>query len=101
MSRVIWRTSAFKKIFHLFKTVHLTLKRLLELEAAVAAIKEGCDHLAEYGHLQYEFMEDHCEIAPNVFRTLWSDGTELICNYTDKPYTYKNMTVEPEGYRYF
>ena len=72
-----------------------------ELEEAVAAIKKGCDHLAEYGHLQYEFMEDHCEIAPNVFRTLWSDGTELICNYTDKPYTYKNMTVEPEEYRYF
>ena len=72
-----------------------------ELEEAVAAIKKGCDHLAEYGHLQYEFMEDHCEIAPNVFRTLWSDGTELICNYTDKPFAYKNMTVEPEGYRYF
>jgi hypothetical protein len=46
-------------------------------------------------------MEDHCEIAPNVFRTLWSDGTELICNYTDKPYTYKDVNVEPEGYSYF
>ena len=72
-----------------------------ELEEAVAAIKKGCDHLAEYGHLQYEFMEDHCELAPQVFRTIWSDGTELICNYTDKPYTYKDVNVEPEGYRYF
>ena len=72
-----------------------------ELEEAVAAIKKGCDHLAEYGHLQYEFMEDHSELAPQVFRTIWSDGTELICNYTDKPYTYKNIKVEPEGYMYF
>jgi hypothetical protein len=72
-----------------------------ELEEAVAAIKKGCDHLAEYGYLQYEFMEDHCELAPDVFRTIWSDGTELICNYTDKTFTYKNENVEPEGYRYF
>ena len=72
-----------------------------ELEEAVAAIKKGCDHLAEYGYLQYEFMDDHCELAPQVFRTIWSDGTELICNYTDKPYTYKNIKVEPEGYMYF
>jgi hypothetical protein len=66
----------------------------------VAAIRKGCDHLAEYGHLQYEFMEDHCELAPQVFRTVWSDGTELICNYTDKPYAYKGVNVEPEGYKY-
>ncbi|MBP3663204.1 MAG: hypothetical protein J6J25_08885 [Bacteroidales bacterium] len=72
-----------------------------ELEEAVAAIRKGCDHLAEYGHLQYEFMEDHCELAPQVFRTLWSDGTELICNYTEEPYTYKGVEVSPSDYKYF
>ena len=72
-----------------------------ELETAVAAIKEGCDHLAEYGYLQYEFMEDHCEIAPDVFKTLWADGTELICNYSDSTFVYNNTEVPSLNYTYF
>ncbi len=71
-----------------------------ELEDAVAAIKEGYDHLAQYGYLQYEFMEDHCEIAPQVYRTLWSDGTELICNYTSESYIYNGVEVSALDYRY-
>ena len=72
-----------------------------ELKEAVKAIKEGCDHLKEYGYLQYEFMDDHCMLAENVFRTTWSDGTELICNYSSESFNYKEVEVQPMNYKYF
>ena len=72
-----------------------------ELKEAVKAIKEGSDHLKEYGYLQYEFMDDHCMLAENVFRTRWSDGTELICNYSSESFNYKEVEVQPMNYKYF
>lgn len=72
-----------------------------ELKEAVEAIRKGCDHLEEYGYLQYEFMDDHCELAEKVFRTTWSDGTELICNYSPESFNYKDVEVQPMNYKYF
>ncbi|MBR5527556.1 MAG: hypothetical protein IKV97_01030 [Clostridia bacterium] len=37
-------------------------------------------------YLQFEFMDDHEEIADNVFRTTYSDGTSVIVDYNNKTY---------------
>ena len=56
-----------------------------DLESAAAAIKQGYDYLQEYGYIQYLTLEDHQEIQPGVFRSVFSDGTKTYCNYTDQP----------------
>lgn len=43
--------------------------------------------------LQFRFMEQHEQLAPNVFRTAFSNGAEIICNYTDSDYVHKGQTI--------
>ena len=52
-------------------------------------------------YLQYEFMDFHGEIAPQVFVTRYSDGSEVITNYTKQPYTYKGDVVPAEDFKLF
>ena len=52
-------------------------------------------------YLQYEFMDFHGEIADNVFVTRYSDGSEVITNYTKKPFAYKGQTVPAEDFKLF
>ena len=52
-------------------------------------------------YLQYEFMDFHGEIAPEVFITQYSDGSEVITNYTKQPFSYKGETVPAEDYKLF
>ena len=47
----------------------------------------------ELGYLQLEFIEDHKKIAPNVFKTTYSDGTEVICDYKKKEYIMRKKKV--------
>jgi len=64
-----------------------------ELEASVAAIRQGYDYLKQYGYIQYLTFEDHEEIAPGVSRSLFSDGTCTYCNYSDKAFEIQNICV--------
>jgi len=70
-----------------------------ELRASVAKIKQGQDEFAALARLQLEFMEAHDPLAPGVFRTAFSDGTEIVTNYGDKEFSYKGQPVQPKGYR--
>jgi len=72
-----------------------------ELEQAAAIVKKGHDEFEALADLQLEFMEQHEELAPDVFRTAFSNGAEIISNYRSEPFTYKGKTVEPMGYRRF
>jgi hypothetical protein len=72
-----------------------------ELEASVQAVKEGYDYLKEYGWIQYLFMDDHCRIADEVFKTTYSDGTVTICNYSDNPYEYDGTVIPAEDWKIF
>ena len=49
-------------------------------------------------YLQYEFMDNHCEISKGVFLTRYSDGSEVITNYNKTPFTYKKHTVPAEDF---
>ena len=47
------------------------------------------DAYRELAYLQYEFMEEHKEIAPNVFAVTYSDGSIVTVDYNQKTYTLK------------
>ncbi len=68
------------------------------LKASVAKIKEGYDEFKARAHLQAEFMERHEAVAKDVYRTVYSDGSEIICNYRGEPFDYKGQTVQPMKY---
>ena len=43
-------------------------------------------------------MDEHAELAPDVFLTTWADGTRLVTNYGSKPYAFEGRTVAAEDY---
>lgn len=49
-------------------------------------VKETVDIYNTMQYLQYEFMENHEEISENVFKTTYSDGSEMIVDYNKKTY---------------
>ncbi|MBE6413901.1 MAG: hypothetical protein E7035_05035 [Verrucomicrobiaceae bacterium] len=62
-------------------------------------LKEAYDEYEKRKHLQYEFMDFHGELAKNVYVTRFSDGSEIVTNYTDKPFSYKDKTIAPMDYQ--
>ena len=62
-------------------------------------IKAAYDEYQPMKYLQYEFMESHDELANDVFRTTYSDGSEVVCNYSDKAFVYRGETVKPMDYK--
>ena len=52
-------------------------------------------------YLQYHFMIFHDEISQDVFISKWSNGDEIITNYSDKIFSYKNEKVEPLSYKLY
>lgn len=67
-----------------------------ELRAGVAAIKKGYDEYEKLSDLQFAFMDDHCRLSPEVTRTTYSQGTEVVVNHGAKPFVYKGREV-PAG----
>lgn len=68
------------------------------LAAGVAKIKEGHDEFKALCRLQLEFMEKHEMVATDVFRTAFSDGSEIITSYRDTGFDYNGRTVKPRSY---
>jgi len=46
-------------------------------------------------------MEQHEQIAPDVFRTAFSNGAEIISNYRADPFQHKGKKIEPQSYFLF
>ena len=61
-------------------------------------IKEAYDEYQPVKYLQYEFMESHDEVAKDVFLTRYSDGSEIVCNYSDKAFAYRGRAVKSTDY---
>lgn len=61
-------------------------------------IKEAYDEYQPLKHLQYEFMDFHDEIAAKVFLTRYANGSEIVTNYTDEDYLYRDRTVKAKDY---
>jgi len=76
-------------------TADITCETDEALKASVAKIKEGYDEFTARAHLQTEFMERHERVDSDVYRTVYSDGSEIICNYRQTAFAYKGRTVAP------
>jgi len=72
-----------------------------ELTRSADFVKKGYDEFNALADLQFEFMEQHEMIAPDVFRTVFSNGAEIIANYRNAPFTYKGKDIGPQGYLRF
>ena len=59
------------------------------------------DEYKKLARLQLQFMESHEQIADGVYSTVYSDGTEIVSNYSDKPFAHKGVSVPSLGYRVF
>ena len=56
------------------------------IELSTIHVKETADMYKEMSYLQYEFIDNHIEIEPNVFETTYSDGTVILVDYNKKTY---------------
>ena len=70
-------------------------------DATVEAIAKGAERLSELGRLQYEFLESHSEIANNIFKSDFSDGTVIVCNYSDAAFNFGGRKIAPMSYTVF
>ena len=57
-----------------------------ELKFAVSKVKEVYDGYLKLNHLQFEFLEDHRELAPGVFQTSYANGERLVVDYNAGTY---------------
>jgi hypothetical protein len=69
-----------------------------ELKVGVTAIKAGFDDYQRRLHLQSEFMQQHDMLAPNVSRTVYSDGFAILANYSHADFTYEDTVVKAMSY---
>jgi len=70
-------------------------------EQGARAVKTACDMMKKLGYLQLEFLEDHAEISKDVFKSKFSDGSEIVVNYSDKPFVYGGDTIASMDYKLF
>ena len=66
--------------------------------ADVPRIKKAWEEFAPVRHLQRELMTRHDELAPDVYRTSFEDGSQIVSNYGETPYLWLGQTVRPLGY---
>ncbi len=64
-------------------------------------MKRAYDEWQKIKHLQYEFMTYHGEPAPKVSLIRYSNGDEIVVNYSDEAYTHKNEVVHAKSYKLF
>ena len=76
----------------------LTCADAVTLTASVAKIKEGYDAFNAISHLQTEFMERHETVDKDVYRTLFSNGSEIISNYRKDVFSYEGTAIQPMRY---
>ena len=69
-----------------------------KLRQSVAWMKEGYDEYLRRNDLQYEFMDRHEQIAEGVWKTTYSNGVKMICNYNSSTITVDGETVPPVDY---
>ena len=72
-----------------------------ELHFAINAISKAWTQQKELGYLQYEFLDEHKMLKDSVSYSKWADGSVIVCNYSSKPYCYRNVVIEPESYHLY
>ena len=68
---------------------------------ATSEIPQWYKTYAPLSHLQWEFMEDHCQLSENITKTTFSNGTEILCNYSKNDFQYNGKKIAPLSYEVF
>ncbi len=61
-------------------------------------VKLVYDEYKKISYLQLEFMEDHRSLAPDVYLTVYGDGSEVVTNYSKSPFEYKGKSIPAKDY---
>lgn len=64
-------------------------------------VKAVYDEYQPMSYLQLEFMEDHRELSKDVYLTVYADGSEVVTNYTDKPFEYRDETIAAKDFKLY
>ena len=67
----------------------------------VKPLKRAYDDYRRLSHLQYAFMDEHRELAKNVFLTRYSNGEEIIVNYSERPFDWRGRTVGAKQFEHY
>jgi hypothetical protein len=67
----------------------------------VADLKAAYEAFKPVRYLQKAFMQSHEFLAAKVVRVTYSDGSEIVCNYADTPFAYRDRNVGPVSYALF
>ena len=70
--------------------------------STLVPMKEMYDAWQPMKHLIYEFIDQHDQLAKDVFRTRWENGEEVVVNYSDgQSFVYRGQMIQPLGYAFF
>lgn len=59
---------------------------------------EVYDEFEKLSCLQTEFIEDHQQLSENVYKTTYSNGSEIIVNYSDELFEENGIKVNPVSF---
>ena len=66
--------------------------------ADVSRIRKAHEEFVPVRHLQKEEMVRHDTLAPNVFLTVFGDGSKIVSNYNGTPWDWNGRAVGPVSY---
>lgn len=70
-------------------------------DKSINSIKQMYDMYQALKYLQYEFMDEHKALAPSVYLTRYSDGSETVVNYSGDKFPYRGRVVNPQSFELF
>jgi Family of unknown function (DUF5696) len=65
------------------------------LKQIVTGLRRVSDDVERLKHLQMEFIEDHRQLADEVFETLYGTGQRVVVNYREQPYPLPSGATVP------
>ena len=66
-----------------------------EMESGIEALAQRAAEFEQLSYLQFEFIDEHEEVLPNVIRERYSDGTVVIINRSETEFE----GVAPKSYK--
>ena len=76
----------------------LTAEDDADMRRTVDLLKQQTDLFAQITRLQTEMIENHEQLSADVYRTQYTDGSQVIVNYGDTDYTSGNTTVYGQSF---
>ncbi len=72
-----------------------------EFDTLIDAVATAAADAQKFADLQFEFLESHEEIAPDVFMCVYSDGTQALFNYSAAKFSHRGEEIAPLSYALF